>query len=117
MARARAERGSATTLAAGIIVALAALATLLFQLVAAAGERMEAQNVADLSAIAAAITYRDTSSQEGACARARELVLGYSITGEVEGRNVRVTVRRESRFAWITRAHEASAVAGPARGP
>lgn len=117
MARARAEQGSATVAAAGMIAALTALAILMFQLIAAAGERMEVQNVADLMAVSAAMVYRDTGSQARACARAAELAPGYAVACEAEGRNVRVTVRSESRFAWIVARHEASAMAGPARGP
>ncbi|WP_434700724.1 hypothetical protein [Trueperella pyogenes] len=58
------EPGFASVAVAGAMLALALTATLLLQVVYAVGERMETQNAADLCAISAAITYRDTGSRK-----------------------------------------------------
>lgn len=111
------EPGFASVAVAGAMLALALTATLLLQVVYAVGERMETQNVADLCAISAAITYRDTGSPQEACTRAETLAKGYAVKRAVEGQAVRVTLGKQSAFTWVTGGHEASAVAGPARGP
>lgn len=117
MDRRTGEPGSATVAVALAMVALTMMAALLFQLVRTVGERSDARNAADLTAVSAAIVYRDTGSVQAACARATELTEGYDLTCAAEGEAIRVTLRRQASYPWITQVHEVSALAGPARGP
>lgn len=108
-----AESGSATVLVALAMVTIASLAVLMFQLFYSAGQQVHARDVADSAAISAAIIYRDQGSQGEACSRAAQIAEGYSVDCVVEGERVRVSVRKEARFGWITRSYKATAVAGP----